>query len=488
MKAQRPTVSLEDILASERPVLATFRRDVDPVTDAELRKQAILDVRASMSALGESTNKRPVRLFSPATMRKTMMQFATLYEQYAFGAIGMRYPAIIRVNGAESTGKTTFLLRMAGQWLARKCPVIYIDCENKTLAENRVQAILHRDPAESFLMHNSLYLSQASQVAEFDDQVRQLLAEARKNCDSHPETKGNPILVIGDTWTTLMSEGQAKGRTSWGMETKQRTPDSKTKDWTKGGKNELADNNTGSNFGHAKHARALNRELPSLLKKYNAVLAIATHQTEAISMMPGVPPTPPYKNGNCTARKALDAVAAYVVVLSKLKEVKRTDGTVIGTTIRAYMLKNTFGPPFRSFFFDNMSDDLIVTPTYVEDPVSFADTTAAWMAKEGLAGTTVNKKRYTCDAIGALACTGKAFYEKLVQAADVVASVGASLNIYGYETPDEVRRKAAVGRASVASEAAEEPAEEDPFADVDAESPDDADVEDADTAIEEGGE
>lgn len=461
--SSRPSLEFEDIMKSEEPALPTFRRSADSATVDTIGRDAVVAVRKSMSSLSESGDKRPVRLFSPATMRKTLMPLEDIYEQYAFGSVGLRYPSLVRINGAESTSKTTYLLHLAGQWLARACPVVYIDCENKMLPESRVCALLCRDKVRARMFNNMIYWSAAEQLVQFDAVLRTTLEEARKNCDNNPHTRGNPILVIGDTWTTLMATGEAQGRSDWGLEVKKspaKQPAAKqAKNPAKTPKKvELIDTGSGSNFGHAKHSQGMKRWLPALLRKYNAMLVLATHQTESISMMPGVPPTPAYKNTNCTGRKGLDAIASYTVVLSRAGDVKRTDGTVIGSVVRAYVAKNSHGPGARSFYFENMSDDLMHTDTEWDDPVVFGERTSAWMAQSGLIGTTVSKKRYSCGAIGATSCTGRDFYSRLLTQGDMLDRMGAALDIEGYATLAETSRAAAVSRVSDAET-------EDPFDD-----------------------
>jgi RecA/RadA recombinase len=189
-----------------------------------------------------------------------------------------------------------------------------------------------------------------------------------------------------------------------------------------------------SNLGHAQFASAYRRYLPERAAKFNANFIFMTHQQEKINMnaIPGMPPTPQYKNDTSRGGRGLKSLASYVMTITPAGQITDSARNQIGQRACFALTKNSYGPPFRrsyaSIYWAGKQD----TDTTHADWFTFADETARWMADEKILGTTVRNNLYTCCALECVAVSAEKLHEALMKNHEVRESLMSRLGVSGY--------------------------------------------------------
>jgi RecA/RadA recombinase len=265
-------------------------------------------------------------------------------------------------------------------------------------------------------------------IAELFERIEKMAPELRKIADSDPSTADKPIWFFVDTWSTLMSKAEAKGRV-------ERSDD----------KDKIQTLEEVSNLGHSQFANRMKRVLPSLFRQYKIQLVFNHHPTVKIDMSGSyaskkAPPVPDWANDTTTGGKALQALASYRISLTTQKMIRNSANELVGRRVRMFVQKNSYGCEGRSIFFDLKMDPYTDTDTTYENPISFAEPTAEWMATESILGTSVTRNRYTCPALAQFSATAQELYDALMAQPAILARVGSELRIEGYAgvAPTEV--------------------------------------------------
>lgn len=410
----------------------------------------VKNVRKSVEVLSDRSKKKPVKLFTPAMLRNSMTNHHSLYFQNMLGATGFRYPSVIEVVAAESIGSTTFVFDWIGNLIGDGCYVTYCECEGKQMKTSQIKRILDRDPVAALTKLNAIAFTSARSLAQLDEVIRQSVAEMRKRCDSDPYTKGNPVYVFVDPRSALMSQGEAKGNSDWGVDEKQKESPKET--------------DAGSNFEHAKHDQAMARWLPAFTEKYNCVIVLVSKQNDKVDMEKRKGPASfaapsPTKNDTRLGGRAFKRLSAYRITMLKMQDIreKKGDKREIGHVVRFTLIKNSYGPRSRiceaTVYHEGYED----REDYQAPAITFDERTAAWMANNKFLGVTVEKDLYTCDAVGCVAVPPaelmKAFYASKTN----VDYLGGCLSIEGYQAPKQSIAKAAAPAAATKPEEEEAP-------------------------------
>jgi RecA/RadA recombinase len=398
-----------------------FRRKFDDKSASDIYTRQVSNVRKSIETLANRSKTRPLNMHTPATFRKMLFPYDDIYFQSMLGSVGIRNQSVIEFIAPEAVGKTTFCFDMIGRLAEAGCYTVYIECENKPMDTSRIKRLLSRDKKKATLFLNMVQLVSARQLIECDEIIRRSVADLRKRCDEDPATKGNPIYVFIDTWSSLKSSSEAQGQSTWGLSSTAKKADVK-------------DTGTGSNMGHSKHAQAMKRWLPEFMDTYNASIVFFNHQNVKVDMSGFKSPVMQSEKDNDTTigGRGLRQIASYRFVMTSAGPVKNKQKKNIGIHVNIKMRKNAYSAPGRSCGMTIFYDDHADTGTEYDDTLTFADKTAEWMAQEKLLGTTVTDGRYTCDTLGCVGVTAKRLYDALKADPANVQFLGSALGIEGY--------------------------------------------------------
>lgn len=402
---------------------------LQPRVDSESKSKVLsgmaTNVRQSFEVLHARSAKRPVKLSTPAQLRRSIIPFDVLTFQNMLGSVGFRYPCAIEIVAQESVGSTTFIFDWIGRLLDIGCYVVYCECENKQMDARRIHRLLDRDPAVATIKLNAIEFTSARSLNELDNTLRQTVADLRKRCDKDPHTKGNPIFFVADPWGGLKSKGEAKGNSDWGLaaNAKKETP---------------KDTMEGSNFEHAKHASGMARWLPEFMEENNCTVVFLNKQNDKIDMQakptPGFLTPSPMRNDTRIGGRALKRLCAYRMTMMAKDDIrtKAGDKRVIGHNLRIMMVKSSYGPRCRTVeatvYFDAFED----SDSYMAPGFTYDERMAAWMVSNKFLGATVEKELYTCDAVGCVAVPAREFIQALNAHKEHISFIGGQLGIEGY--------------------------------------------------------
>jgi RecA/RadA recombinase len=387
----------------------------------------MVNVRKSLQVLTARTSARPLRLYTPALLRKALIPYPELPFQHMLGSIGFRHQTAVELVGQAHVGKTSFVFDWIGKLLDQGCYSIYIECERKQADPAWVMALLDRDPELAALKLNSITFASAATLDESMGIMRKALPDLRKRCDENPETRGNPIFVFVDPVSSLMAAPEAAGVSEWGM-------DKGAKEKAKAPK----DISTMANMGHARFASVQARILGGMLEQHNANIVFVKATRDKVDMQasrrPGFLPDPEYKNDTSIGGRALQGFCSYRFTLTKFSDLRRLKGdkAVIGTHTRLHCIKNSYGPRERSCLFTVRFDDHADSPEAYSPRLEFGTQGAAWLVKNGILGTRVDDRLYTSDALGCVAVSAQELWRALNDDPAQLDFVGGSLGIEGY--------------------------------------------------------
>ena len=401
----------------------------DPAQKTKVLSGMMSNVRKSVETLSERSAKRPVRLFTPAQLRRTLVPTPYLPFQQMLGSIGFRTPVAMEIIAPEHMGSTTFTFECISWLLDMGCYSIYCECEGKQMEPDRIKRVMDRDPKQAVLKVNAIEYTEARTLAQCDEVLRQTVKDLRKRCDADPETKGNPIFFWADPWSGLMSAAEAKGNSDWGLAANAK-------------KEAAKDTTDGSNFGHAKHAQGMARWLPAFMEQHNCIVVFVNKQNDKIDMgakkgSAAFAAPSPLKNDTRVGGRALKRLCAYRLTMLRLYDIREKGGEkrVYGYHNRMMLVKNSYGPRDRTCEFSVYFDCHEDRPDYLAPAISWDDRTAQWMAKYKLLGTTLKDDLFTCDVLGCVAVPAEELVAALYANPEQVEFIGGQLGIEGYAKP-----------------------------------------------------
>jgi RecA/RadA recombinase len=352
--------------------------------------------------------------------------------QWGIGGVGFRFPSVVEVIAPQGVGKTTFAYYMMGAAIRNGCYVLYVECEGKDMRRAHVARIMSSDKRTARVMLNAIETAKARTIAQCDHALLETIPDMRARCDADPDTKGNPIFVVVDTWSSLLSPAEAKGIDDWGVSATAKRVKPK-------------DVGTMSNMGHAKAAHYMKRYMPSLIEKNNAIVVIMKHQSEDVDMSGFGPPVrkAAKRNTSSIGGYGHDDIAHYILTLTPQEKLKDSSRNVYGQRVNLFFEKNAYGAPYRDVQFDLVFDKYQDTEETYDPVVRLGETTALWMVRNGILGTRVSSGLYTCKDLGVTAVTGDALYKRLLANPELLDMVGEAMKIEGYPmNADEKKQEA----------------------------------------------
>ena len=447
--AKRTKVNSSDFLI-EDPLeqgYVTVGKKFDPANIKDVLLARVAAARESIDKVTHMSKSRPVTLARPSALRSRTIPFNEPYLEWMFGSSGFHTPKSWEIVAPYAAGKTTWAYHLMGKLLMSGCAVLYLECENKRITAQRALQLLHPDKEVAKMLFNTI-LTNADPITtlvECDDYIMTHLPEMRANADANPDTAGLPIFVIVDTWTALKNSAEAKGTSDYGL-----TPTSKA--------SKARDVGDVSNLGHAQYSSAYRRYLPERAAKFNANFIFMTHQQEKINMnaIPGMPPTPQWKNDTSRGGRGIKSLASYIMTLTPAGQITDAARNQIGQRVCMALTKNSYGPPFRrcyaSIYWAGRQD----ADTTHADWFTFADETARWMSDEKILGTTVRSNLYTCPALGCTAVTAEKLHQALMANHEVRETLMARFSVTGYAVKPQTQVLGPIDIGDEAEEAAED--------------------------------
>lgn len=342
---------------------------------------------------------------------------------------GIAKRSMLELIAPEGIGKTSFMVTLLGLFMNQGCPCLYIETEEKPMLERRFKQCLDTHIPTADKMWNALNWTPAYTILEAIEKVSIWLSTMRskKMSEEFGISSETPLVVCIDTWSKLMAPNESAGRTPY---------EDKLKAGEK--KKVMKEIGTASNLEAAKMGHIWVRTWPALFRKYNVIFLINAHQNAKIDMTATASfmsaEASAFFNKTTRGGKAFDQSAAIQLIGNRIGNLKSSDGDPIGHTVMCRVDKNSYGVNNTRFSFN-------VNTTYQEDgefqnpAVDLNSHLAKFFADRKIMGTKVERKRYTCEAIGVDGVTDVDFAKAFYRNPEVVESIGARLGIHGYNRP-----------------------------------------------------
>lgn len=369
-----------------------------------------------------SKRKGHTNIDSYENVRKNHLEFVdNIYIQHTLGMKGLPYGTLIEIIGQDGIGKTSLIWTIAGYAMQQNAPFLLVESEGKSMDRERVKRCLSNNPEIAEIMVKKAMRVTAMSILRASEQLEDWVKVQREVVRV---PKDIPLVCAVDSFSKLMAPKEASGREYY--EDVVTTKKAKT----------LQELGEGTNFEHAKYAQKWCRTLPSWLEQNNVILLIVSHQNQKVDMGFGGGSF----GGEAFNRTKIGGVAfnqnASLQLIVTREGYLVHNGEKIGEKIKATVVKNSYGPAGSILRYELISRPSLDSETYQQPSLFFDNTTAEWFAAQNILGTTVSRKRYTCDAIGAVALTGHDFCKKLYENPEIITRLSIDQNILGYPTRD----------------------------------------------------
>lgn len=378
------------------------------------------DIDQSLEVLANRRKTKTIDLMSARDFNHEVMLVRSLPMEHMLSAVGMHSQKVTEIIGPEGVGKTTLLYMLAGKFCAQGCMTIMVEAENKSMDPEWAQRIMHPDPKIGRRLYSMVRHIKGRRLVQADENVQALLPVIRDKADSFPATRGKPIIVFYDNWSSLLSEMEADQVNRWGKSKTAETAEDKKK---------LT--GTAGNMGHAKHAHSLKRALPSMMESFNASFFFTKHQNEEVDMsgMPSFFTTPERQNDEAIGGGGIAQVAAYRWTLTRTKQIRnKTTKKLERDVLLLHALKTYRGVRDRGFKFEVVYEqDGEQGDVVVDTAMQFC----FWLKDQKLMTITEKDGLFTCKDLDLHALPAGEFEAAIYADADVMLSLRQSLRIKG---------------------------------------------------------
>lgn len=374
-----------------------------------------------------SKNNRSRILSEVDDVRSKMLKIPEFGLQATFNTFGFIHGRMIDILATDGIGKTTLLFTFAGWCMAQGSPTYYQETENKPMAPDRIKRCLSTNRALAEKLYDRLVIDPVFDIQTSILNMENFVLRARDPDSPAFVPKHIPLILMQDTFSKLMDPNEAEGVLAYA---------------TEGGKvSDAKEVGGGSNFVASKLMHAWSRRLPAFLEINNCILIFARHQNDKVDMSAGR-----FGGGsvgdndsrNRTSRggKAFNQNSALQLILSRIQAISAKVNGVdekVGVKGQINVVKNSYGPGDRKFYFQINTIPRTDTEDYQEPAVTFAPYTAEWLFnKKLLAMSMKNKNCYTCKELDVYDATAEEFHVALHKRTDVMERIGKRLEIYGY--------------------------------------------------------
>jgi RecA/RadA recombinase len=387
----------------------------------------------SLHAMRAARKNDATTLRSLNQIKRNGIPIDHFYMQYALGLSYLPSRCGIEVIGGEGLGKSTLIFTLLGMAARANVPSMYEECEGKPMLEHQIRRCLSADAAQAKLIfERAVKIADGREITQAIKDVEEWIFDLR-GCSVRNKVPRlpaeNPIVVAIDTWSKLMSPGQAAGYMDHGDNMKPEVAKNKK------------ETGEGSNFEHAKLAAWWTRRWPYLLSNNNVLLLTVAHQNPKIDM-------------GGTSKMSADAGALYnktkiggaafnqscaiQIILKKMGQAKNGSGEVTGTLVRFRVDKNSFGPTNRVMDYELRNVYSEDTAVYHEPAIQLDAAMAKWFADTRILNTTADRKRYTCEALGVIGGTPEDLSKALHSNMPMMTKLAMDLSIHGYDETTEL--------------------------------------------------
>jgi hypothetical protein len=188
------------------------------------------------------------------------------------------------------------------------------------------------------------------------------------------------------------------------------------------------------------------------MSENNVILVIVSHQTERVDMSRGggmsmmTQTTKELYNNNKIGGKALNQNGAMQVIVTR-KAMYKEGTEKVGHIIAARCSKNSYGPDNRMIEWALKTENFHDTEDHIEQCLLFDEFFANFMASHSYFGTTVLRKRFTCDRLGVKNATAAEFKAAFDADESAKQELGKMLNLNGYsDVVDQILKNVGVGK------------------------------------------
>lgn len=364
-KSDAPKPARTKVVASSYDVLSD---------DAGKRTKQVVSALHEASEKSMLTKKpRPTRCMLASNVKQSLLDYSCLEQQWIMCCRGAPRGGFRMVVGDEATGKSTLMFTdMAHAMLKYNARCLYIECEGKPLASDRMMQCMNSDPQKALKLLRNITMETAESTAQIfpkTEKWAKLQREGIKEKGKYvlePLPAHIPLVVVWDPIGALMTKEQAAGHVIWDAAVE----DSK--------KHEVGE---GSNLTHAKFFWNLRRALPPFIRRYNmhvvAVFPAATgilmkqHEAKKYQQMSSWKET--LMQMTWIGGKALRGLASSILCLTH-------DGSIINPTtkdivrkvVKTMLRKNSYGPEGVLGVFHVDSELVPGGVTYLPPPIDFS--------------------------------------------------------------------------------------------------------------------
>jgi len=372
--------------------------------------------------------------------------------QAATNMRGLPHRSLIEIIAEDGIGKTSLIFTLLGACMARGCPSMYVETETKHMDNDRVARCMSENPELGRKLMGKTSTSWTDNVVSAVEIIEDWVTTMRTRMKVPITT---PLVVALDSFSKLMSQSEAVGRSMF-------KPGSTAAARGKSGKKKKSGTNEGSNLGHAKFAAAWCRGLPTWLNQNNVVLLVVSHQNAKVDMnaMPGF--SMGAEQGKLYNRTkigggAFNQNASLQIILAAGAAI--TNGSdKVGYKVRCNVIKNSFGAKNVKFEYDLVQHPFLDDPDadYWQPVLWFDQSTAQWLAMNGLLGVKESDKRYSSEELGVRGASARELMQAIHADPATIERLGSMLGVKGYSQAQGVR----VAQARTDAEPEEEEADD----------------------------
>jgi hypothetical protein len=316
------------------------------------------------------------------------------------------------------------------------------------MAPERIKRCLSTDKAQAEKFYSRLIIDQVSDIKTAVMNLENFVIESRDANSAIYVPQHIPIVCFQDTFSKLMSPGEAEGVSVY-----------------EGDRAPVTELGTNANPEAAKIAHSWARRWPYFLSHYNVILFFARHLNDKVDMSGGGGGS--FGGGsiagdayNRTSRggKAFNQNAALQMTLSRIKYLSaKIDGQdeKVGVQGQITVVKNSYGADGKKLQYVINTVPRTDTDTYQEPSMSFATSTCDWLFNHKLLPMTKkNNNCYTAKSLDLYDVPCDEFHRVFHSKPELIEQLGKQLGIYGYTNVVAEPATPAVAQEASASDAA----------------------------------
>lgn len=344
--------------------------------------------------------------------------------EWLIGSSGIPVNSVVEFLGPENVGKSTIIFSLFGEFIKHNIPCYYMNTEPKMVKPKWMNRLVSENPAIAEKIVKAIDISERVYTLDQMDEMMRAWVKIKRDVQGIPLNV--PLVVAVDSMTKLLNPEEAAALMNIDKKSGKLTiTDSSLKDISK------------KPAVTAKWWAEWSRAAKSFLEQKNVTILLVSGTTQNMNQGPSFIPPELLEKRNKTriGGVAINQVAGIRVSLTGGMQTpaKNSAGERIGTTVTAYCQKNSFGGRDREMKYILRDKQFADTDTYTQAAMDMEETFCNIIAENGILGTTLKAKRYTCDELGIVKAEAHTFYNAIMANEEVKNTICAKLNIDGYE-------------------------------------------------------